>query len=249
MPSLQHPGPKRYPAGVRTRARALEQNQGIPYEQALAVAAGRQSIAAVLSDMLRVEKIQQLMAKHQLDRSRAILVVDKIKSLDEVLTKLRARQNVSQTPRHARLQRLKDEGVPVALEIDPDRVAIGKIQELTQYDVRLETQAGEAVTVRKLDILYFFEARELARVQKARKLDRAVAGKALAPELAPGKRTHFKHAVFQRLIESQKDTALTTRRGQTLRGKVVRFDLYEVDLKLGKGPLVTFCRHALAAID
>ena len=248
---MQPPGhhqSRRASEKIRSQAKILQDKQGIPYPKALQVAAGQRTLSQVLQEMLREESIRQLLARHPIDKSRAILVVDKRRSLDEVLIKLRARQNILSIPGHARLQKLLEDHLPVALQVDPDQIALGQILEIGQYELRLQPPQGEIATLRKLDLHFFFEAKDLAQVQKAIKLDRAVLARNLQPEMSPGKRAHFKHAVFQRLVESQEDCVLTTRRGHALRGKVVRFDLYEVDLKLSKGPLVTCCRHALGAV-
>jgi hypothetical protein len=242
------PKPK-LPPEVFRKAKELNEKNGIRFDLAVKIAQGKETLSGALKQMMRDEKVGKLVSTHSLHRETASHVVDGKADLDWELLRLRARQTAKTGRDRLILAERCERQDPLCLWLDPDRVLTGLVTRVDKYRFEFLPEGGERLEEDKVVAHFAHDPQDGPRVKKAIRMDPEVVALALGPEHSPVKRIHFKHAIFQRLLESGEEFALTTRRGHILKGRLEWFGVYEFGLRLPSGPLVTIFRHALHYLD
>ncbi len=231
------------------KAKQLHERNGIPFGQAVRVVRGQVTLNEVVLRMLRRDKIDKLVQQHGIGRALAGSIVDGKIDQEHALLKFRARWNVIQNRERSALDEARQDGRRVALMLDPDLVRFGRIRKVDTYEFDFEPEDGPPETVHKTMVHCVFDPAEVKTVARRTKVDEKVQARDLAPQISAQQRLHFKHAVLQKILESEKPCTAVTRRGKIFRGKIQRYGLYEMGLKLDRGPFVTLFRHALEKLD
>jgi hypothetical protein len=228
----------------QARARKLREENGLPPHAAAIVARGDDTLANVLKQLLRKERIDKLVAQHDLNRGAATKIVDGEDNLERILLRRRARQVVQETPPHRRLDEVHAAGARVCLVIDPEEILTGRVIEIERLELVFQPDGdeGEPRRLRKLEMHALLDPAHLAVLRQRWGRDRA---QDLAPESCPWLRQHIKHARLQKLVDSRARCALVTRRGRVLEGKIVWYSRFEICLKLTKKAEVVLFRHAV----
>jgi len=249
------PAQDKPPAGPRTqpkltpeqreRARKLHDENGLPWHAAAMVARGDETLASVLKQLLRQDRINKLVAQHDLDRGVAGNIVDGKGSLEHILLRRRARQVVQETPQHRRLDEVHAAGDHVCLVVDPEEILTGRVAELERLELVFQPDEGEPRRLNKLQMHALVEPAHLAVLRQRWGRDQEICGQELAPEPCPWLRQHVKHARLQELVESHARCTLVTRRGRVLEGKIAWYSRFEIGLRLTKKAEVVLFRHAV----
>jgi sRNA-binding regulator protein Hfq len=129
--------------------------------------------------------------------------------------------------------------------VHPKRVIRARVVGVEPYMVTLAPEEGEAETLSKHDIHFCYAPEDAAAVEKLVKADKSVQALALSPALSPRDRHFVKNKTLFPLMEERVVLFVTLIDGSVIRGLVVGFSRYEIQVSMKGGVLVTLLRHSL----
>lgn len=232
---------------MRKKAEDLHE-QGMPFQMALAVAQGRLDLNEALERMARNDRIEKLMAKHELSRALATQIALGQADLDRVLYRRRLDDHRQQHRNRSVLEEVAVTGNEIVLGLHGNREVVGTMAANEAYVVRFAETASEAPEeIHKLQIQYAYRPADKARVETVRGLDEAQAANPGEPITQPQDRYPCSDKRLFRHIDTKAPVRLTLLEGDQFSGIIEWFSRYELQLVTAKGEAIaTIFRHALA---
>ena len=230
-------------ARQKSHAKDLTARMGIPSGLALDVACGRKTLNEVLQTLWAIERRESLVKKG-LERSLAGAVArnrlpeHKAKTIQEVFD----RQQVSFHSK--RLNALL--GREAALFLFGHGCVMGRVEGVSRYDFTFrESDGSDARTLKQHDIKYFCEPVDAKAVATRIEHDEAVASLGLQASSRMQDRFRPTQALALQWLEAGHTMRFFLRDGDVVQGLLRRVSLFEVDLELDGGRVLTIMTHAL----
>jgi sRNA-binding regulator protein Hfq len=223
---------------------------GIPRRFAQQIAAGHRELNEVLQEMARHERVDKLVAAHDIPRSLAVQVVLGQADLDAYLSKRRRHMyRCEQGARSifddaARSDEVFGFGL-LGRSHRQLRVLASERFELNVEDAR----GGEAETIHKLTVKFVYSQDDRRAVRRAIGQDKAYKGITAEPVFRIQDRYHCPDKTLFPLYESEARVSLTTTEGDRLQGTIEWFSRYEIGLRLKGDVSVVVMRHALVDVS
>ena len=120
----------------------------------------------------------------------------------------------------------------------------GAIEKQSMYDLYIRTSEGEVV-VPKVDIKCHMAASSVDSSKKLIKQDKTVSAKALGPIHAPAARYFIKNKTLYPLIKERQVMLITLLEGEVIKGLMVNFSRYDLQVHMKGGVELTVLRHAV----
>ncbi len=235
---------------VRARVEQLVRD-GMPHPLAVAVAHGVLDLSDALERMARRQRVDRMMAEHDLSRALATQIALGHASLDDVLTRRRLEQ-LRATDWHRSV--LDPGGGPLVLLMHGDKRLTARVAESAPYFVRLQpvdergNAQGDPVDVHKLQLKIAYPVAAWKEFRKVLKRDKDLQANPLAPVPRPQDRFGCSDKRLFKLAERKVEVSATTLEGEVLRGTVAWFSRFEIGLAIKGGSVITVFRHALHAL-
>lgn len=230
----------------RRQIKQLVEQSHIPYPAAVRVATGQSSLNDVLQEMLREEKIKNLMAAHDFNRALATSIALGRADLDTIL--LRRRKNETLETNYARscLETSQAEGVPLGLALHGHKRLRGRVLSVEKYTFQfLEDGSADPTEIHKTLVKYGYDPADFKQVRKAHSVDNQTKKQALEPIVRVKDRHHFKNLTLQKAMDAGSSVEVTTLEGDVFRGQVLWFGRWEFGLRVTSGTDITLFRHAV----
>jgi len=216
---------------------------GISPGLALDVACGRKTLNEVLQAMWSVERRDALIKKG-LERSlagavaRGRLPEHKAQTIQQVIS----RQQVSFHSR--RLKALV--GLRAAFFLFGHGCVEGRVESVSRYEFILRESDNSAPrTIKQHDIKYFCDSADAAAVTARIGRDEVVGSLGLLASTRMQDRFRPTQELALQWLEAGRPMRLLLRDGDVFHGLLKRVSLFEVDLELQEGLLITIMTHAL----
>jgi sRNA-binding regulator protein Hfq len=129
--------------------------------------------------------------------------------------------------------------------VHPGRVIRARVTHVEPYQVTLAPEEGEPETLDKHNIHFLSAAEDAANVAKLVKADKSVQSQNLEPSLSYKCRHLIKNKTLFPLMEERAVLFFTLIDGSVIRGLVVGFSRYEIQVSMKGGTLVTLFRHSV----
>jgi sRNA-binding regulator protein Hfq len=224
------------------------EEQGMPRNLAVAVARGKLDLNQALERMVRSDRVDQLVRRHQLNRGLAMQVVLGQVDLDKLLWKRRFEEYKQEHFSRSFLVEASGSGDSVVLGLYGGRQQKGSVAEVSQFDLTFVDQKGVEATVRKIDIKFAYLAKdwkEIGRFLKVKRSEAAVEGE---PILKPQNRFRCSDQRLFRIFDEQRRVEIRLLEGERLSATLAWISRYECGLRIGTISILTVFRHALSAV-
>jgi len=235
---------------VRARVEQLVRD-GMPHPLAVAVAHGVLDLSDALERMARRQRVDRMMAEHDLSRALATQIALGHASLEDVLTRRRLEQ-LRATDWHRSV--LDPDGGPLVLLMHGDTRLMARVLDSAPYFVRLQpvdergTTTGDPVEVHKLQLKIAYPVPAWKEIRKVLKRDKDLQANPLPPIPRPQDRFGCSDKRLFKLAERKVELSITPLEGEVLRGTVAWFSRFEIGLAIKGGAVITVFRHALHAL-
>lgn len=231
---------------VRARAEKLHDN-GMPFQMAMAVALGRLTLNEALERLARQDKVDKLMAEHDLSRALATQIVIGHASLDVVLARRRMKAHREENRLRSCLDEARDSGERIAIAIHGKDKIIGTVVEVAPYSVTLQPDedGAEPRELHKLQLKYAWDPDDWKLVRKGTRTDKSRSRDPLPPIERPQDRYTCSDKRLFRYLDEEQQVQATLLEGDVLRGTLTWFGRYEFGMRLKSDVEVTVFRHAL----
>jgi len=241
---------KRTDPQVRAKAEELAAS-GMPFQLAMAVALGRVDLSTALERMARDQRVDRMVAKHDLGRALATQVVLGQADLETILAQRRMANHRTENRTRSCLDALLESGEEWVFGLHGKRSVSGRVVGVQPYLTVLEigeTTAKEEI--HKLQFKYAFSADDEARFKRAVKWDESLRSEPKEPILRPQDRYSISDKRLFQLLDNREQFEITLLEGEILRCTLDWFGRFElsVTLKDGKTAVNVF-RHALHRIQ
>ncbi len=119
-----------------------------------------------------------------------------------------------------------------------------------RYDVVLNMETGQTVTLPKVRLKFFYSAELSEKVKPLITIDEQIRARNLQPIFNPTRRFHVKNKNLYPMMMLKMPITITLLEGEVLEGLITDFTMYEIFLELAKGVQIVLLRHAIYnAID
>jgi sRNA-binding regulator protein Hfq len=146
---------------------------------------------------------------------------------------------------HSTFDDLLTSGEAYNFHVHPGRVISARIVGVEPYLVTLAPEDGEPEILSKHDIHFFYARESAADVAKLVKPDKEVQALNLAPALSYRERRLVKNRTLFPLKEERVVLFFTLIDGSVIRGLIIDFSRYEIQVSMKGGVPVTLLRHSL----
>jgi len=220
---------------------------GIPRHLAQVVASGQRPLSGVLEEMARNDKVDKLVAQHEIPRSFAVQCVLGQADLASYLSKRRCRSYLGTTRDRSVFSEALASGEPYSFALLTRSNRSLRVVGVDRYELTVEpADGGEAETIHKLTVKFLIQPAHRRALRKALSFDKALK----QAQAEPIWRIQDRYSLADKAIfpwhEQGDRLQLTTVEGEQLQGTLAWFNRYELGLALKGGGLVTVMRHALA---
>ncbi len=223
---------------------------GIPHKWAVQVAAGQRDLSQVLEELARRDRVQQLIDRHELQRSLATQIVLGQADLEAVLCKRRRKAYVLETNNRSVFDQA------IASEEPWSLATLGRsnrqvlIRESRQYELLLQpVKGGDPGELHKLQVKFLYRSKDRKALRKSLSFDKAYKGVVAEPIWRIQDRYPCHDKVLFPWYEAGTRLRITTVEGEQLSGPIRWFNRYEVGLELKNGSEVVVLRHAFADVS
>lgn len=236
---------KREKKRIKKKAEELHE-QGMPYQMAMAVAHGRMELNEALERMARNERVDKLMAKHDLSRALATQIALGHADLDRVLYRRRREEHRETHRERSVFDGITDDGRTLVLGLHGQREVEARITDVGTYGLEIApVDGGESDEIHKLQVKYAFEPDQRARVEAARSWDEEVRAEPREPIKRPQDRYPCSDKRLFRYVDEQVPVRATLLEGEQFVGQVAWFSRFEFELTSDGETMMTVFRHAL----
>ncbi len=238
-------------AGGRQRQNKLREllSMGIPRRLAQQVASGHRDLSDVLAEMARQEKVEKLIAEHELPRSLAVQVVLGQADLDAYLSKQRRHKYRAQQGWRSVFYEAQEDGQARTFAILGRSNRHLLVQDVHRYELDVvEQKGGEVERLHKLQVKLVYRSEDRKAVRKATGRDKAYKDVQAEPAWRIQDRYHCPDKLLYPWLESKVRVQLTTVEGDRIQGVIAWYSRYEITIEVKGGALLTVLRHALAEV-
>lgn len=224
----------------------LVEQSHIPFPAAVRVVTGQSTLNEVLQEMLREEKIKNLMASHEFNRALATSIALGRADLDTIL--LRRRKNETLESNYARscLEVAQKDGRPLGLALHGHRRVRGRVLSVGKYEFQLlEDGAADPISIHKTQVKYGYDPGAFKDLKKFHTIDNHVKKLSMEPILRVKDRHHFKNLTLQRAMDEGTEIEVVSLEGDVFKGQVTWFGRWEFGMRFKGGVEVTVFRHAV----
>lgn len=239
-------GRRRLSPQQQRQVKQLVEKSHIPYASALKVVLGQSSLNEVLQELLREDKVKNLMATHEFSRALATSVALGRADLDTIL--LRRRKNDTLEKNYARtcLQESIDSGNSLGLALHGHKRVRGKVLSNGKYDFQfLEDGKADPIEIHKTHIKYGYAPADFKTLRKVHSIDNHVKKQKLDPIMRVKDRHHFKNLTLQRSMDEGIEIEVISLEGDVFKGVVTWFGRWEFGLRVKGGAEIIIFRHAV----
>jgi hypothetical protein len=139
----------------------------------------------------------------------------------------------------------RNEQKPYVFHLHGNQIIRAKIIENLKYDLKLDVEGeGERVSP-KIEIKFFYAGELAEGVDPLIKTDQTIKAKNLPAIINPKARFHIKNKSLYPLMKDREVLFFNLLEGEIIRGLILNFYRYEVEVSMKGGLLVTVMRHAI----
>ncbi len=259
MPSdrkSRYPTPRRSgghrPLGRKQRPSRNRLNEllemGIPRRLAQQVAGGQRELNEVLQEMARQDRVDKLVAAHDIPRSLAVQVVLGQADLDSYLSKRRRHAYRAEVGGRSVFEFAAASDEPYTFALLGRKLRALNVQRSDRYELQVQDpKSGEDETVHKLTVKLAYSSADRKAARRSISQDKAYKGVVAEPIWRIQDRFHLPDKEIFPWLEAGKRVSLTTVEGDRLQGTVAWYSRYEIALTVRGEAEVVVMRHALAA--
>ncbi len=217
----------------------------MPFQMAMAVAQGRLELNEALQRMAQRERVERLMAQHELSRALATQIAIGHADLDAVLAKRRMKAHREQNANRSSLDSAAEDKSEIHLVLHGQRRVRGHVVSTTPYTFMFQPDGAEPEEIHKLQVKYAYEPGVWKRVRKAGRLDRDVVAQSNDPIARPQDRYTCSDKRLFRYMDEGTTVKVTLLEGDVFKGKLTWFGRFEFGLQVRGDVEVVVFRHAL----
>ena len=239
-------------AHVRRKAEELMRDAGLPLHLAMRVAKDEIKLQEALTQMGDKDRVEKLIARHEIDRSLATQVVLGRVSLDDILTRRRLKQHIADHRSRSILDTALADGRHRVFGLHGHRLVLAKVVGVTPFGVELEASAEDARSgglgsLHKLQFKYAAETEDLESVQAAIQRDSEI--EVRDPIERPQDRYRCANKRLFSWLDAETDVEIATLEGDRLRGPLNWIGRWELGMSVGKDLEIVLFRHAIGNIS
>ena len=243
-----HSGPRgKAPLG-RQRQNKLREliAMGIPKRLAQQVACGHRDLSGVLQEMARQDKVDKLVAEHDLPHSLAVQCVLGQADLDTYLAKRRRHQYRAEHGRRSVFEEAEQDGQRRTFAVLGRANRHVHVEQVHRYELDVvEEEGAEPERLHKLQVKLVYRPEDRKAVRKALGRDKAYKNVVAEPTWRIQDRYHCHDKQLFPWLEAKTRVQLLTVEGDRVQGVIAWYSRYEITLELRGDGRVTVLRHAL----
>ncbi len=226
---------------------------GIPRRLAQQVVGGQRELNEVLQEMARQERVEKLVASHDIPRSLAVQVVLGQADLDAYLAKRRRHAYRKEVGSRSVFEEAARSGEPQTFALLGRKLRTLKVLssdrfELTVQDTKGGEPVGDPETIHKLTVKLVYAPGDRKAARRAISQDKAYRGVVAEPIWRIQDRYHCPDKRLFPWLERRTRITVTTVEGDRLQGSIAWFSRYELALEVRGEATVVVLRHAIAEI-
>lgn len=228
---------------------------GIPRRQAQQVVAGQRELNEVLQEMARQERVDKLVAAHDIPRSLAVQVVLGQADLDAYLAKRRRKQYRAEVGARSVFDQAASADEPFIFAVLGRHLRTLELVSSDRFELQVrDAPGGERVgesteppeTLHKLMVKLVYSAEDRKAARRAISQDKAYRGVVAEPAWRIQDRYHCHDKKLFPWLEAGIRVVATTVEGDRVQGSIAWFSRYEIALTVRGDATVVLLRHALA---
>ena len=252
FPPKRHSGSRQPARGPRPSRNRLNEllDMGIPRSMAQQVASGQRELNEVLQDMARQERVNKLVAAHDIPRSLAVQVVLGQADLDAYLAKRRRQAYRAEVGSRSIFEQAVVAEEPYGFALLGRSLRTLGVLESGRYELQVQdTTGGEPEALHKLNVKIVYRAQDRKAARRAISQDKAYRGVVGEPLWRIQDRYHCPDKLLFPWLEAGRRVTLTTVEGDRVQGSIAWFSRYEIALTVRGDAEVVLLRHALASVQ
>ncbi len=224
---------------------------GLPQHLAMKVAKGDLSLNDALGQVVDKDRVERVMARHDLERSLATQIVMGRVSLDKILLRRRREQHIAENHGKSILDEALKDGRPRIFGLHGHRIVRAKVMKVDAYEVTLEADeadapAGPLGAMHKLQLKFAMDAPDSDALRKNLGNDPTVQGE---PIERPQDRYRCANKRLFAWLDAKTPLEFTTLEGEVVCGPLNWIGRWELGVSIGGDEQLVLFRHALANIS
>lgn len=244
--SGRRPKPAVRPPPVRKNRLEELLGMGIPKRFAMQIAAGQRELNEVLQEMAQQERVDKLVASHDIPRSLAVQVVLGQADLDAFLAKRRRHAYRAKLGARSIFDQAAQAGEPFAFMVLGRANRVLRVKSSGRFELQVEDpESGQAEVLHKLTVKMVYHPDDRKVVRRAISQDKAYKGVVAEPLWRIQDRFHCPDKQLFPWFEAGSRVSFTTVEGDRIQGVIEWFSRYEIGLQIKGDASLVLMRHAL----
>lgn len=224
-------------------------SMGIPRRLAQQVASGHRDLSDILQEMARHEKVDKLVAEHDLPRSLAVQCVLGQADLKAYLSKRRRHEYRSEHGWRSVFQEAHQDAEPRTFAVLGRANRHVQVQAVDRYELDVvDANGGEPEKLHKQQVKLVYRVEDRKVVRKALGRDKAYKDVVAEPVWRIQDRYHCPDKMLFPWLENGTRVQFVTVEGERIQGVVTWYSRYEITFEVRGGAIVTALRHSLAEV-